>query len=374
MHKIAPDMACPALRRAGPWASPAGFTRPLAVVAVVLAAVVPPRPAAAQVLVNDLQAVSMQFRTSTQDGIRAHQSQIRARQARVRLAKSPAGLPRLANNLSMSGDQGSIPLRLRDAPVSPARLAGPRMIAPTSVGVVNSFIRGDLHSAADRDTAGSSLTTSDLTAGTDYRITDDMMFGLAAGRLQTGAATGTTLSAYLTLQPVERMLLDMSLSYGVHRARSGATFPIGIPPRATAEGVSRSFSVTLTHPRQVGDWTCAPYSRYERILTEVEARSWPGSALAAAHGLSAVSLGSTAATSWTTPFGAVRPMVMIEVQREIISVASLGTMSSQTVGVVGFAMTTKVSRDMSAFAESRYQSDLAATLDRQMMLGLKLGF
>ena len=94
----------------------------------------------------------------------------------------------------------------------------------------------------------------------------------------------------------------------------------------------------------------------------------------ASYGLSAMALGSTAATTWTTPFGAVRPMVMVEIQKEVITVAGLGTTSSLTQGVVGFGMSTKVSRDMSAFAESRYQSDLAATLDRQMMLGVKFAF
>ena len=67
-------------------------------------------------------------------------------------------------------------------------------------------------------------------------------------------------------------------------------------------------------------------------------------------------------------------MVMLEVQKEIITVAGIGTTSSTTQGVIGFGLTTRVSPDMSAFAESRYASDLAATLDRQMMLGVKFAF
>src|SRR5690606_11149700 len=125
-------------------------------------------PAAAQVIVRDLQPVSMQFRASAQDSIRAHQAQVRTRQVRVRQAKTQAALPRFANNLSMSGDQGSIPLRLRDAPVRPPAVRGPlaglKVISPSTIGVINSFIRGDLHTDADNGTA-SSLSTNDLTIG-----------------------------------------------------------------------------------------------------------------------------------------------------------------------------------------------------------------
>lgn len=324
----------------------------------------------AQVVVKDLQPVSMQFSSAAQNGIRAHEAQVRARQVHVRQAKTQAALPRIANGLTMSGDQGSIPLRLRDAP--PA-FHGLKRVEPSTMGVINSFIRGDLYTDADNGTA-SSLSTTDLTMGSDYRVSQDLMFGMAAGRLKTGEADGTTLSAYLTLQPVDRIFLDMSLSYGMHQARSNDAMRSAGLAGAAAEGVSRGFSVSLNHPRQIGEWHWSPYSRYDHIVTDVDARAQSVSALPTSYGLSAMSLGSTAATTWTTPFGAVRPMVMMELQKEVVTVAGLGTTSSQTQGIVGFGMSTKVSRDMSAFAESRYESNLAATLDRQMMLGVKFAF
>jgi hypothetical protein len=348
-----------------------------ATAAVALGGMILPPPAAAQVIVRDLQPVSMQFRAVAQDGIRAHQAQVRTRQVRVRQAKDQAALPRFANNLSMSGDQGNIPLRLRDAPVAPPAVRGPlaglKVLSPSTVGVINTFIRGDLHTDADSGTA-SSLSTTDLTIGSDYRVSEDMMFGIAAGRLHTGSATGTTVSAYLTLQPLERIFLDMSLSYGVHQARTEEIMQANGPAHTGADGVSRSFSMTLNHPRQIGEWHWSPYSRYDRILTDVEVKNGSAATAPFSYGLSAISLGSTAATTWTTPLGAVRPMVMVELQKEVITVAGLGTTSSLTQGVVGFGMTTRVSRDVSAFAESRYESDLAATLDRQMMLGVKFAF
>jgi hypothetical protein len=323
----------------------------------------------AQVLVRDLQPVTMDFRAAAQDSIRAHQGQIRARQVRVRQSRSQADLPRIANNLTMSSDQRSVPLQLRNRP-APA-MPGLKNIAPSSLGVINSFIRGDLYTDGDNNTA-SSVTTTDLTFGSDYRVSEDFMFGMAAGRLHGGDATGTTLSAYMTMQPLDRIFLDMSLSYGIHQARTTDLAASGAAITGL-EGTSRGFTMTLNNPRQIGEWYWSPYSRYDRIQTEVDVTTSPVSS-PLSYGLSAVSLGSTAATTWTTPFGAVRPMVMLEVQKEIITVAGIGTTSSLTQGVVGFGMTTRVSRDMSAFAESRYHSDLAATLDRQMMLGVKFAF
>jgi hypothetical protein len=171
------------------------------------------------------------------------------------------------------------------------------------------------------------------------------------------------------MQPTDRIYVDMSLSYGVHQASAGELAALGSTSLA---GTSRGFTMTPNNPRQIGEWYWSPYSRYDRIHTDVDVGVSSVSPLS--YGLSAMSVGSTAATTWTTPFGAVRPMVMLEVQKEIITVAGLGTTSSLTQGIVGFGLTTKVSRDMSAFAESRYHSDLAATLDRQMMLGVKFAF
>jgi hypothetical protein len=311
----------------------------------------------------------MNFRAAAQDSIRAHQSQVRARQVRVRQSQSQADLPRISNNLTMSGDQRSIPLQLRNKPGPAPIIPGLKPIQSSSVGVINSFIRGDLYTDGDNNTA-SSLTTTDLTVGSDYRVSEDFMFGVAAGRLHTGDATGTTVSAYMTMQPLQRIFVDMSLSYGVHQAHGSDIAAAGLP---SLEGTSRGFTMTLNNPRQIGEWYWSPYSRYDRIETNLDTGLASGTA-PLSYGLSAVSLGSTAATTWTTPFGAVRPMVLVEVQKEIITVAGVGTTSSLTQGVVGFGMTTKVSRDMSAFAESRYHSDLAATLDRQMMLGVKFAF
>jgi hypothetical protein len=372
MQLIASVTRCPAVRR--PPLRLVKQVNPLCTTLLALcAAATVPSPVHAQVVVRDLQPVTMNFRATAQDSIRAHQSQVRARQVRVRQSKSQADLPRIANNLTMSGDQRSIPLQLRNAPApAPAgALPGLKRIAPSSVGVINSFIRGDLYTDADNSTA-SSLTTSDLTVGSDYRVSEDLMFGMAAGRLHNGDATGTTLSAYMTLQPLERIFLDMSMSYGAHHAHSGEATAAGAAG-ASLEGTSRGFTMTLNNPRQIGEWYWSPYSRYDRIQTDMDVGT-SSSSSPLSYGLSAVSLGSTAATTWTTPFGAVRPMVMVEVQKEIITVAGIGTTSSLTQGIVGFGMTTKVSRDMSAFAESRYHSDLAATLDRQMMLGIKFAF
>ena len=369
MQKIASLTRCPAVRRSlFRLATPGSALPAAALTTLVFAALA---PAQAQVVVHDLQPVTMHFRASAQDAVRAHQSQVRARQVRVRQSKSQADLPRVANNLTMSSKKASIPLQLRNAPAGGGgAFPGLKRIAPSSEGVINSFIRGDLYTDSDNGTA-SSVSTTDLTLGSDYRVSEDLMFGMAAGRLHTGEAIGTTLSAYMTMQPLHRIYVDMSLSYGMHQARSGEQAAAGVGG-ISLDGTSRGFTMTLNNPRQIGEWYWSPYSRYDRIQTDIDVGMSTSAPMS--YGLSAVSLGSTAATTWTTPFGAVRPMVMLEVQKEIITVAGIGTTSSTTQGVIGFGLTTRVSPDMSAFAESRYASDLAATLDRQMMLGVKFAF
>ncbi len=311
----------------------------------------------------------MSFGATVQDGVRAHQAQLRARQARVRHGRSQSALPRLANDLTMSGDQGSIPLQSKKpAPPKP----GLKVLDPSSIGVTNAYVRGNLHTPVGADKPD--VTTTDLTIGSDFRVSEDLMIGAAAGGLGNAEAGGATVSAYVTTQPLEKVFVDMSMSYGAHHSRSKWARSATGSASDALDGTSRALSISLNTPRQIGEWHWSPYSRYDRVVTDVAARAASAAAATASYDLSAMALGSTAATTWTTPFGPVQPMVMVEIQREVVTVAGIGTTASQTQGVVGFGMTTKVSRDMSAFAESRYASDLAATLDRQMTMGVKFAF
>jgi hypothetical protein len=349
---------------------------------------------AAQVLVRDIHPASMQMGTLAQGSVILHQGEIRTRQDRVRQARErPAGLPVFANNLSLSGENGRIPLRLRDVPAAPQPSAAQKKLAPGAESVLTGFVRGDLQTSGG--SSGTALSTTDLTVGSDYRASDRLLFGAAAGGLRTTQATGSIVSAYLTMQPVGRLFLDLSLSLGAHHNRSGAhpvpngdgdfgaagaagasgTFgSAGIPGTAGTAGISRAFSLSLNHPGQVGQWSWSPYSRYDRITTDVASRGSAPSAPGITYGMSALSVGSTAATTWTTRFGRLQPTLLVELQHEIATVAGVGTTSAHTQGTVGLAMTAAVSRELSAFAESRYETDLVATLDRQMMLGVRLRF
>ena len=131
--------------------------------------------------------------------------------------------------------------------------------------------------------------------------------------------------------------------------------------------------MTLNHPRQTGGMHWSPYSRFDHITTDLENGGSPAN-FPTAYGLSALSVGSTASTTWGTPFGSVRPTLLVELHRETVSSAGVGSTDSQTQGVVGFGMTTRISRGVFAFAESRYESNLSATLDRQAMLGVRMAF
>jgi hypothetical protein len=345
---------------------PGPIVRRLAALAIALAAV--PGPASAQVIVRDIQPVSMQFRSLAQESILVHQAQVRSRQVRVRQAPlEPVPMPRFANGLSMSGDEGSIPLRLRDEPPPPARLAS------NTAGVMNAFILGDLHTDHDGGSTPG-LSTSGLAAGADYRVSDELLLGVASGLVRTGAGSGSMLSAYLTFEPVQRVFLDMSVSYSAHRTRKLEAISAISPPspqQPSIDGASRSFSMTLNHPRQTGAWNLMPYGRYDRIVTGADTGPSSASPGPIDFDLTTVSLGSTAATIWGTPLGSVRPALLVELQREVVTVAGAQLNEPHTQGVVGFGLTTRVTRGLAAFAESRYQATLDTMVDRKLLVGLR---
>lgn len=341
--------------------------------AAVLAAVLlqPDAARADSVLPKSWIPASLDFGAYAQDGVLAHQGQVRARQNRIRDSRAPS-LPSFMSGLTMSNERGSIPVQLKASPVpGKARLA-----PPSSMGHLNTYIRGNLHSDG-RPGADSSLSTHDLTVGTDYRVSESLMFGVAAGRLTTRSASGNALSTYLTLRPVDRLYVDMSFSVGSHQARSGASFGGVSTTSASFSGLTgqtKAFSLSLSHPRQYGNWSWQPYSRLDRLVTETEARDAGAAVVGATRESSALSFGSTAETVWATPFGTLRPMMMVEVQREVVSSGSAQPTTAQNHSLVGFGLSTRVSRDVSAYAQSRYSHEGSEQLDRLVMLGVKFAF
>lgn len=298
-------------------------------------------------------------------GLKVRSAQTRARQARLNDTQSTRLLPQFESGLTISDDQKSAPLRPKDRPgVAPGKLA------PSSIGRVNSYLTGDVHSSQLIDN-NAGLSTSALTVGADYRFDEYLMVGLAVSRLQTANTAGSTISAYTTMQPIDALSVDLELSYGAHRTRLPDEYLLESTRSATAAGTSRGLSLQVNHPGHIGSWTVSPYSRYESIETELE--SGGGVQTGSTQNLSAVAIGSTLRTTLGTPLGTVRPQFLVEVQRESKSLAG-GAPAMQTQGTLGLGIATKVTRELSAFAESRFEQEVGADAERRAMLGIRLVF
>lgn len=330
-------------------------------------------PAAAAQALKSVEPEQSTIEALFQDvgtGLKTQGQQIRQRQARVRDAGNPKPVGAIESELTLSDDAKAVPLRLRDEPVKPIGRGG--TVAPSSIGRLNTYLAGHVHSGPSNDD-GTSITSSAMTAGADYRIDRDWMFGLAASRLQTDHTAGSTIALYSTVQPVEAIFVDLGLSYGSHLHRSHDRERVDFSGLSAVEGTSRGMSVQLNHPRRVGDWLVSPYSRYEQYETDAEGAGPGGSGPAGLQSLSAVSIGSSLKTTLGTTLGTIRPHLMVELQRE--SRALNGSAPTlQTHGLIGLGLATKVTRELSAFAESRYQQELGAASDKRALLGLRLVF
>ncbi len=299
-------------------------------------------------------------------GLKVRSAQTRARQQRLNDPQSTRVLPQFESGLTITDDRQSAPLRPRDRPgVAPGKLAS------NSIGRVNGYMNGDLHSSQAIDNA-TGLSTSAVTLGADYRFDESVLIGLAASRLQTTHTAGSTFSAYTTIQPVDALFVDVELSWGAHRTRlRDEALPSLADAEQDAVGTSRGMSLQVNHPGRVGTWRVSPYSRYETIETELESAG--GVRTGSTQNLSAVAIGSTLGTTVGTPLGTMRPQLLLEVQRESKRVAG-GAAALQTQGTIGLGVATKVTRELSAFAESRYEQELGAGAERRAMLGLRLTF
>ncbi|MGE0310438.1 MAG: autotransporter outer membrane beta-barrel domain-containing protein [Lautropia sp.] len=299
-------------------------------------------------------------------GLKVRSAQTRARQARLNDTQSTRLLPRFESGLTITDDQKSAPLRPNERPgVAPGKLA------PNSIGRVNSYLTGDLHSSQKIDNAAG-LSTSALTLGADYRFDEYLLVGLAASRLQTAHTAGSTFSAYTSIQPFDALFVDVEMSWGAHRTRLGDEPASALlEPEHEATGTSRGVSLQVHHPGRVGSWRVAPFSRYETIETAFETAD--GVRTGSTQTLSAVAIGSTLGTTVGTPLGTMRPQLLVELQRESRQIAG-GAAAMQTQGAIGLGVATKVTRELSAFAESRYEQELGADAERRAMLGLRLTF
>ena len=300
--------------------------------------------------------------------MRTQSSQIRARQLRVREARRLNGLPLVDSTLTLADDRLSAPLKLRDRGLPPGV-----SIAPSATLRVNSYVAGSLYSS-EADADSSDLTTGGVTVGADYGFDESLLFGLAVTRMQGDHSSGNAVAAYLSLEPIDEVFLDLSASSGSYASRARVVEPVW--HRAMVGGQSRGYSVQLTHSRHYGDWSISPFSRYEWVETEARLSS-TGSVGLGQQYQSLFSIGGLITTSVSTPIGTVHPRLLLELQRESTVPGGLGLAPTRArQGLVGVGLTTRLTREVSAFAESRLRPEQGApdASEKRALVGLRMRF
>jgi len=299
--------------------------------------------------------------------IRSQTRQIRARQLRVRETNGIRGLPLVESTLSIADERLSAPLKLRDRGLPPGM-----RIAPSATRRINTYFSGHLHSA-EAGPGSSDLTTSGVTMGADYAFDEALLVGMAITRMHGDHSNGNAVAAYLSVEPVDQIFLDLSASSGSYASRATLAEPY---LRSAASGQSRGYSVQLSHSRRLGDWSVSPFSRYEWIETEGQSLTSPLWSVGQ-QSLSTFSIGGLITTSVGTPLGTVHPRLLLELQRESTAPGGVGLAPTRArQGLVGLGLTTRLSREVSAFAESRLRQEqgLNVSSEKRALVGLRMRF
>ncbi|MDO4231584.1 MAG: autotransporter outer membrane beta-barrel domain-containing protein [Lautropia sp.] len=326
-----------------------------------------PLSASAGESVDIYQKASRSFADQVQGSVQTHLSQIRARQQRLIRARG-RDLPRFMNQLELADSSSSIPLQ----PIPYLRDTGNRLLH-SAPGKTNVYIRGTLYSINNGDGLG--LTTPGTIIGSDQLVKEDVAIGFATGRITTRKSSGTLVSAYLSMQPTSALMVDMSLSLGQHRARNDflQSYANG---RLGVSGYSQALSLSVNRqPQLFRGWTFSPYSRYDVVATRIEAgrldaNHWHGS-----RAQSSLSFGSVMETEWFGMFGPIQPRLQLEVRHQIADGSGLVNTRYKTHGMIGLGLTSRLSRDMATFAESRYATESgSANPESLLMLGIRLFF
>lgn len=349
----------------GRWSRPL-FTG-LLVATAPLALLMPSLPSwASDRALEAYQKASLSFIEQTQNSIHAHQAEIRNRQRNLTRIGS-RDVPRFQNLLKLADQKKSIPLQQRAG-----LYAANNRLLNSAPGKTNLYIRGTLKSI--NNSSGLGLTTPGTIIGSDQQVNEDIAIGLAAARISTVKSSGTVLSAYMSVQPIRAWMLDLSVSLGSHRARHDFLRPYA--SHLGIHGTSRSLSLSLNRqPRALYGWTLSPYSRYDLISTEVDAQHFGGAGWHGTQAQSSLSLGSILETDWFGRLGQVRPRLQLEVRHQITDGSGLVAIRHKTNGMIGLGLTSRVSRDMATFAESRYAAQSGnADPESLVMLGVRLSF
>lgn len=301
--------------------------------------------------------------------MRAQTQQLRARQQRLRAQRVRAGQPQASPMPLVSNDLIYAPFQ-KPAVTLRSRSAGTQTapgLNPSGIGQTTTFASGTLYSDA-RENDGAGLCTDALTLGADYRSSATVVAGFATSYTRKVGTLGSSAAAYATFEPLDAVFLDATAALGLYEARGGRFgFQLGGAPHAGAT----SLSLMLSHQRQVGGWTLTPFSRVEKVDTEVRGNTLTAMPTRQAR---VVSVGSIARGDVFTPLGRVEPQLTLELQRKMQGYAGSDEVQGSTQRIVGLTLLTQMTRDVAAFAESQLMSLSNADSTSRTVLGLRVVF
>lgn len=351
-----------------PHCTGAGFCRPALNGALALALALLMQAPVHATPADTYRDATTSFVEQAQGSIHTHQTQIRTRQQRLTQAGS-RDLPRFHNQLELADRRSSIPLQ----PI-PSLRPGTSRLLNSAPGKTNVYIRGTLYSINNSDGLG--LTTPGTIVGSDQQVNEEVAIGFAAGRISTRKASGTIVSAYLSLHPSHHLMFDMSVSLGSHRARHDFLQKYASAGGLGISGYSQALSLSLNRqPRAFHGWTFSPYSRYDLVATRVGTARLHTTGWHSSRSLSSLSLGSVLETDWFSALGSIRPRLQLEVRHQIADGQGLVGSRYKTHGMIGLGLTSRLSRDMATYAESRYAAQSGdSTPESLLMLGIRLFF
>ena len=80
-------------------------------------------------------------------------------------------------------------------------------------------------------------------------------------------------------------------------------------------------------------------------------------------------------TDWFGTFGPIQPRLQVEVRHQVTDGNGTVKQRYKTHGIIGLGLTSRLSREMATFAESRYAAESgSATPESLLMLGVRLFF
>jgi outer membrane autotransporter protein len=156
-----------------------------------------------------------------------------------------------------------------------------------STGRLGFFINGS-GSFGDRDTTtdelGFDFSTSGISTGIDYRLSDELVFGGALGYVSTGMdfdntrgdqdIKGYSLSAYGSWYQSENLYIDGIMSYGTNNFDMTRRIMFGstdVSTQGKADGTEYALSIGGAYEINRGALNLQPFARINYIKAEIDA-------------------------------------------------------------------------------------------------------